>query len=90
MMLTKLDWFGTLFPRLPVSVMKDLEQKIRQAKLAARWELCAVANAQLLTRVANLLHLFIHIHFRVSTPLDYSKAFLKLCQKKKNSGVIFV
>lgn len=37
MMLTKLDWFGTLFPRLPVSVGKDLEQKIKQAKQAARY-----------------------------------------------------
>lgn len=42
MMLTKLDWFGTLFPRLPVSVTKDLEQKIKQAKLAARWEIYAL------------------------------------------------
>ena len=36
MILSKLDWFGTLFPRLPVSVTKDLDQKIKQAKLAAR------------------------------------------------------
>ena len=37
MMLTKLDWFGTLFPRLPVSVGKDLDQKIKQAKQTARY-----------------------------------------------------
>ena len=37
MMLTKLDWFGTLFPRLPVSVGKELEQKLKQAKQATRY-----------------------------------------------------
>ncbi|TGZ64521.1 hypothetical protein CRM22_006332 [Opisthorchis felineus] len=27
--LTKLDWFGTLFPRIPVPVQKKLEEKLR-------------------------------------------------------------
>lgn len=28
MMLTSLDWFGTLFPRLPVLVQKDVTKKL--------------------------------------------------------------
>lgn len=36
MMVSKLDWFGTLFPRLPVNVQKDLEAKLREYKMAAR------------------------------------------------------
>ena len=36
MMLSKLDWFGTLFPRLPVNVQKDLTVKLKDAKIAAR------------------------------------------------------
>ena len=35
-MISKLDWFGTLFPRLPVNVQKDLEAKLKQYKMAAR------------------------------------------------------
>ena len=37
MFMTKLDWFGTLFPRMPVNVGRDLEQKIKEVKLAARY-----------------------------------------------------
>lgn len=34
MMLTKLDWYGTLFPRIPVPIQKEIEQKFREkAKL---------------------------------------------------------
>ena len=29
MMLTKLDWFGTMLPRISVSVSKNLEQKLK-------------------------------------------------------------
>lgn len=36
MMVSKLDWFGTLFPRLPVSVQKDLEAKMKEYKMAVR------------------------------------------------------
>ena len=35
-MMTKLDWFGTLFPRIPVNVQRELEDKIRMAKLTVR------------------------------------------------------
>lgn len=28
--LTKLDWFSTLFPRIPVSAQKKIEDKLRQ------------------------------------------------------------
>ena len=31
MMLIKLDWFGTMLPRISVSVTKTLEQKLRAA-----------------------------------------------------------
>ena len=37
MMLTKLEWFGTLFPRIPVNVQKELEEKLSVAQRAARW-----------------------------------------------------
>ncbi|KHN80035.1 putative ubiquitin carboxyl-terminal hydrolase ubh-4 [Toxocara canis] len=30
MMLTKLDWYGTLFPRIPVPIQKEIEQKFRE------------------------------------------------------------
>ncbi|VDK46088.1 unnamed protein product [Anisakis simplex] len=30
MMLTKLDWYGTLFPRIPVPIQKDIELKFRE------------------------------------------------------------
>ncbi|MCP9256977.1 Ubiquitin carboxyl-terminal hydrolase isozyme L5 [Dirofilaria immitis] len=34
MMLTKLDWYGTLFPRIPVPIQKEIELKFREkAKL---------------------------------------------------------
>ena len=36
MMLTKLEWFGTLFPRIPVNVQKELEEKLSVAQKAAR------------------------------------------------------
>ena len=36
MMVSKLDWFGTLFPRLPVNVQKDLEAKLKELKMTAR------------------------------------------------------
>eukprot|EP00800_Vazella_pourtalesii_P023592 TRINITY_DN962_c0_g1_i9.p1 TRINITY_DN962_c0_g1~~TRINITY_DN962_c0_g1_i9.p1 ORF type:complete len:243 (-),score=48.20 TRINITY_DN962_c0_g1_i9:571-1299(-) len=29
MMLSKLDWFGTLFPRIPIPIQKDIENKLR-------------------------------------------------------------
>ena len=35
-MMTKLDWFGTLFPRIPVNVQRELEDKIRVAKQTVR------------------------------------------------------
>ena len=31
--LLKLEWYGTLFPRIPVPVQKDLEVKLRQKGL---------------------------------------------------------
>jgi pre-mRNA-splicing factor 38B len=36
MMISKLDWFGTLFPRLPVHVQKDLEVKLKAVQVATR------------------------------------------------------
>ena len=36
MMISKLDWFGTLFPRLPVNVQKDLEAKLKAVQMANR------------------------------------------------------
>ncbi|KAI6660074.1 Pre-mRNA-splicing factor 38B-like [Oopsacas minuta] len=30
MMLSKLDWFGTLFPRIPIPIQKDIENKLRE------------------------------------------------------------
>jgi len=30
MMISKLDWFGTLFPRLPVMVQKNIEAKLME------------------------------------------------------------
>lgn len=33
MMISKLDWFGTLFPRLPVNVQKDLEAKLKEVQM---------------------------------------------------------
>ncbi len=36
MLLSKLEWFGTLFPRIPLNVQKVLEDNIKQAKMAAR------------------------------------------------------
>lgn len=30
MMLTKLDFYGTLFPRIPVPIQKEIEQKFRE------------------------------------------------------------
>lgn len=36
MMISKLDWFGTLFPRLPVNVQKVLEAKLKEVQIAAR------------------------------------------------------
>lgn len=35
-MMTKLDWFGTLFPRIPVNVQRELEDKVRVAKQTMR------------------------------------------------------
>lgn len=35
MMISKLDWFGTLFPRLPVNVQKVLEAKLKEVKIAS-------------------------------------------------------
>jgi len=37
MMISKLDWFGTLFPRLPVNVQKDLEAKLKEYRMATRY-----------------------------------------------------
>lgn len=37
MMLSKLDWFGTLFPRLPVNTQKNLEAKLKEFKIASRY-----------------------------------------------------
>ena len=31
--LTKLEWYSTLFPRIPVPVQKSIEQKLRQYDL---------------------------------------------------------
>lgn len=30
MMLSKLDWFGTLFPRIPIPIQKEIEKKLRE------------------------------------------------------------
>uniref|UniRef100_A0AC34QUJ7 Pre-mRNA-splicing factor 38 n=1 Tax=Panagrolaimus sp. JU765 TaxID=591449 RepID=A0AC34QUJ7_9BILA len=32
MMLTKLDWYGTLFPRIPIPIQKDIDQKLNDLK----------------------------------------------------------
>ena len=46
MMLTKLDWFGTLFPRVPVTAQKVIDERIQEAKQAARWGL-SLGRAQI-------------------------------------------
>ncbi|KAI6173527.1 Ubiquitin carboxyl-terminal hydrolase [Aphelenchoides besseyi] len=33
-MMTKLDWYGTLFPRIPVPIQKDIEQKLGERSRA--------------------------------------------------------
>ena len=38
----KLEWYGTLFPRIPVPVQKDVEVKMK-AHLASVWQRPAVA-----------------------------------------------
>eukprot|EP00731_Ephydatia_muelleri_P023892 Em0016g163a len=45
-MMTKLDWFGTLFPRMPVNVQRELEDKIRVAKQTMRLTESAAAGEQ--------------------------------------------
>ena len=45
MMLIKLDWFGTMLPRISVSVSKTLEQKLHAASQPDRQDkgtLCVV------------------------------------------------
>jgi pre-mRNA-splicing factor 38B len=37
-MLTKLDWYGTLFPRIPVPIQKDIEAKFRERSKASYLE----------------------------------------------------
>ncbi len=39
MTLTKLEWFGTLFPRFPLNIQRQLEEKIKEVQLAARYVL---------------------------------------------------
>ncbi len=36
MMISKLDWFGTLFPRLPVLVQKSIEANLQEFSKPAR------------------------------------------------------
>ena len=36
MMISKLDWFGTLFPRLPVVVQKNIEGKLQEFQMSCR------------------------------------------------------
>ena len=31
-LLAKLEWYGTLFPRIPVPIQKDIETRLRQHK----------------------------------------------------------
>jgi len=31
-MLTKLDWYGTLFPRIPIPIQKDIDQKLEELR----------------------------------------------------------
>ena len=37
MLLTRQDWFGTMFPRLPVNVQKILEEKLKELKKQKRY-----------------------------------------------------
>ena len=37
MMLSRQDWFGTMFPRLPVNVQKTLEEKLKDIKKPTRF-----------------------------------------------------
>lgn len=39
MLLTRQDWFGTMFPRLPVNVQKTLEEKLKDIKKPTRYTL---------------------------------------------------
>ena len=36
MMLTKMDWFGTMFPRIPLNVQKEIQERIKQISVADR------------------------------------------------------
>lgn len=44
--LTKLDWFSTLFPRIPVPVQKKLEEKMRLRKCQALLEVGSVQEKE--------------------------------------------
>ena len=30
MMLTKMEWFGTMFPRMPMNVQKDIRERLKE------------------------------------------------------------
>ncbi|KAI6244182.1 Ubiquitin carboxyl-terminal hydrolase [Aphelenchoides fujianensis] len=36
-MLTKLDWYGTLFPRIPVPIQKEIAQKLKDRTRGPNW-----------------------------------------------------
>ena len=37
-MLTKLDWYSTLFPRIPIPIQKDIDNKIQERARLLRGE----------------------------------------------------
>lgn len=39
MLLTRQDWFGTMFPRLPVNVQKTIEEKLKEVKKQKRYKM---------------------------------------------------
>lgn len=38
-LLTKLEWFDTLFPRIPVPIQKQIEEKLKARMMAQKWAL---------------------------------------------------
>lgn len=44
-MLSKLDWYSTLFPRIPVPIQKDLEKKLAERAASRPVVTTATANS---------------------------------------------
>ena len=38
MMLSKMEWFGTMFPRMPVTVQKELKEKLDEISAIERYK----------------------------------------------------